>query len=80
MQFREEETEGRGLHGRLDGHGARFHLPEAGELREPVSDDAADEMEEEDGNLWGWDGNSKDEDRQYGDGGKFLRSLHVHDG
>jgi hypothetical protein len=51
VQFGEEEAERRGLHGRLDGHGARLHLPEPGELGQPVTDDAPDEVEEEDGDL-----------------------------
>ena len=51
VQFGEEEAERRGLHGRLDGHGAGFHLPEPGELGQPVTDDAPDEVEEEDGDL-----------------------------
>ena len=51
VQFGEEESERRGLHGRLDGHGAGFHLPEPCELGQPVTDDAPEEVEEEDGDL-----------------------------
>jgi hypothetical protein len=51
VQLGKEESERRGLHGRLDGHCAGLHLPETGELRQPVPNDAPGEMEEEDGDL-----------------------------
>ena len=51
MQFGKEESECGWLHGRFNGHGARFDLAKACKFGEPVADQASDEMEEKDGEL-----------------------------
>ena len=51
MQFGQEESKRGRLHGRFNCHGARLHLTKASEFGKPVTDDASDKMEKEDGDL-----------------------------
>ena len=51
MQFGQKEAEGRGLHGRLNGHGPALNLGKVQPAGDEVASQAAHEVQQQDGDL-----------------------------